>query len=337
MSLRKTLKGIISLSIYNLRLDALVRAYRGASITILMYHKVNPVMDPVGLSVSPELFEQQLLLLKQSYNIISIDDALAQLNDARLTGHNLVITFDDGYLDNYQYAFPILKKLEAPACIFLATDAIDKGYFYWEEITRTIRGLSLPITIDFTLFGGEKLSEVEDQNELAGYVHRLVKELPVERIGAFMDFLASESNIPSVKRYMLSWDMIQKMHASGLITFGSHTETHPLMSKIHVDRVDHELKLSKSKIIDATKAPVYHFAYPNGKKNDYDSRVIDRLELHKYRAAYTSMPGIITNRSVHDLDNLYELPRIDVTPGMSQKVDGYFNIPLFVSKVSNLI
>ena len=92
-------------------------------VQILIYHRILPEIDPFGIDVTPlKRFESQIKYLSSYFNIISVDELLNNFTNNTVKKNTICITFDDGYLDNYQYAFPVLQKYNVPATIFLATD-----------------------------------------------------------------------------------------------------------------------------------------------------------------------------------------------------------------------
>ncbi len=114
--------------------------YPRYTVPILMYHSVQ---DKDGtFFVSPENFARQMEFIKKNgYEVISLDQLVKSIKSGKPLKHNkVVITFDDGYEDNYKYAYPVLKQLGFPATIFLITDFMGKsfsdlpGFLSWEEI-----------------------------------------------------------------------------------------------------------------------------------------------------------------------------------------------------------
>ena len=108
------------------------------TVPILMYHKIDPSRASSELNVvSQKSFEHQMKFLKRhGYQVISLDDLVQGINKGNLFNrHSVVITFDDGYEDNYIKAFPILTKYEFPATIFVISDAIgNSGFMTWEQL-----------------------------------------------------------------------------------------------------------------------------------------------------------------------------------------------------------
>jgi peptidoglycan/xylan/chitin deacetylase (PgdA/CDA1 family) len=106
--------------------------------TMLLYHRVADISDdPHQLSVSIRNFESQIKYLNENFNIISLPKLISNINNKIISNNDIVITFDDGYYDNFQNALPILRKFNAPATIFITAGNIDKeSPFYWDKRTK---------------------------------------------------------------------------------------------------------------------------------------------------------------------------------------------------------
>ena len=105
------------------------------SSVILLYHRVdNPSNDPLLLSVSPDVFEQQLKYLKDNFIVVKLSELVEDIKNKKIDKNKVSITFDDGYEDNLIKALPILEKLNIPATIFVTTKYMgEDGSFYWEK------------------------------------------------------------------------------------------------------------------------------------------------------------------------------------------------------------
>jgi peptidoglycan/xylan/chitin deacetylase (PgdA/CDA1 family) len=95
-------------------------------IRILMYHRISKMHKYDQLCVDPELFDMQMAFLNENYNVISIEQAIEKLSTGKYSGNEVVITFDDGYMDNYMQALPILEKYDFPASIYITTEFTDQ-------------------------------------------------------------------------------------------------------------------------------------------------------------------------------------------------------------------
>lgn len=202
----------------------------GLPVPILYYHAVNDLTPGIReLYVSPTDFSNQLQYLKENgYTVIPLEE----LQDAGRYHKPVVITFDDGYEDNYNYAYPLLKRFHYPATIFICSGFIDKPY------------------------------------------------------------------------YLKSWEIKRMVD---LISFQSHTVTHPFLTDCSDTRLTYELKESQRTISRLTGRPVEILAYPTGK---YDSRVV--AEAVKYYKMAVLMGGGI----YHTGDDLMAIKRVYVYRGL---------------------
>ncbi|MDG1173945.1 MAG: polysaccharide deacetylase family protein, partial [Opitutales bacterium] len=106
---------------------------------VLLYHRIfNPSIDAQLLSVTPENFEQQLIFLKENYEVISYRTLIHRLVEKNLCDRSICLTFDDGYIDNLTEALPLLEKYSMPATIFVCTGNIGKSNEFWWDMLENI-------------------------------------------------------------------------------------------------------------------------------------------------------------------------------------------------------
>ena len=212
---------------------------------ILMYHRINEDGTMPSLTVSPKNFERQMRYVKNKFRVCSIGELIEGVDaDKSCDADSIAITFDDGFRDNFVFAFPILREKNIPATIFLVSDFIGNRH----------------------------------------------------------DFL----NV----------SQIEHMMDSG-IDFGSHTRTHPILSKMDIEAAGREVRESKSKLEQILGEKVRYFAYPKGKETDFDETVKKEVRKAGYAAAFSTINGCIDKSS-----DLFALNRI-----------GMRDYPLFVFKV----
>jgi len=138
---------------------------------IIMYHSVNPKQNPAisGLIVSPETFQRQMRFLKRrKYNILPLDELIVLIKEKKkIPSRTVAITFDDGYKDSYTYAFPILRKYNIPATMFIIIDEVGRpngDRVSWDQI-REMRSSGL-ITFASHAMGPEPLINIKSEEEL---------------------------------------------------------------------------------------------------------------------------------------------------------------------------
>jgi len=299
-------------------------------IHILMLHKVNPVDHPLGLSIGPGLFEEVVVFLKEKYGILSLDQALGRLAGPD-PGKGCVLTFDDGYRDNYDYAFPILKKHGAPATIFVTLDALDSGVFAWEPFDRAILAASRS-ELDLESFGLGSLPLLEDRGPLLGELHQKLKALPHARKCEIVNHVVAQlgDGMPG-ERSMLSWSEAREMADSGLMTIGAHTISHPILSRVEPETARREIVEGKALIEERLGRAVRHFAYPNGGRGDFDASHVSLVAGGGYLSACTTLAGNCTSGS-----DPFRLKRIDLTPSVCLDTRGAFCPALLTAKLSGL-
>lgn len=302
---------IVSATSYSGILDIygfLRRKVIGSQVAILMYHRVALKGDDCW-SVpphSPHNFEDHIQYLCRNYEILSLDK-LAQYfhNDQPLPEKAVAITFDDGYKDNYQHAYPILKKHQVPATIFLATSHISRGNMFWTDRVRYVIWNMPPTILDLDELGSYSLTSVAKRREAASRVPEGMKRLPNDRrkflIDRLLPICGTDITDDIGRNLILSWDEVREMHNDG-IGFGAHTATHPILTRLALAQAKEEIMQSKKDVQDNLGQQTMPFAYPDGDFNHELSKLVHECG---FSCAVTTAPKLISFK-----DNPYELGRI---------------------------
>ncbi|HKP97239.1 MAG TPA: polysaccharide deacetylase family protein [Fibrobacteria bacterium] len=263
---------------------------------ILVYHRVLPDNDPFAMSpVSVSAFDRQMALLGSRFRVVSLDQLTDELDAESLKPGTVCVTFDDGYRDNHDHAMPVLLKYGIPATIFLATGLIGTGESSWYDKVLAILRETRAGSLDFAPAGlrSADLARPETRSALA---HRLLEWLkgfaPAERDDHIRDLGKSLGCGPeAASKAMLDWDLVRAMHAKG-IAFGAHTVNHPILAKVGEAEMDAEIGASKAAIEKELQRETRHFAYPNGRRGDYNADTIRLLKKHRFSLALTTNPGV---------------------------------------------
>jgi len=276
---------------------------------IIPYHMI--VDEPNGFypETSTHVFEKQIVHLAKNYKIISLDEIVERVKNKRSLRRCVVITFDDGFRDNYEIAYPILRKYNVPATIFLTTGYIENGTAPWFIKLRYIfmkterthlqlshKGttISLPMRTRKEKFAASDkamayLKCCNDRDRLP------ILDILCEKLGV--------STFEGLNNLMLTWDQIREMAENG-IYFGAHTVTHPILSQTSLRIAEREIQESKKTIEEKIGKPVSSFAYPFGKKSQYNADIFPILQNLGFECAVTT--NVAPN--IYDT-NLYELNR----------------------------
>ncbi|MCA9019848.1 MAG: polysaccharide deacetylase family protein, partial [Planctomycetaceae bacterium] len=212
-------------------------------LLVLNYHRVgdinNSVFDHDLWSATAEDFEKQIRFLSLNFDMIRIRDLDHIWNQPR--GRYVLVTFDDGYIDNYEWAFPIIKSYNAPATFFLTTGFLDdRKVAWWDEIAWMIQN-SQRNQIEPNPFFPEGLSlKLEDRSFSKSRAVKTYWSLKDEQTEDYLNLLASQTGsgrAPTelAKSLWMTWDMIREMQQAGF-DFGGHTVDHPILAQISVDR-----------------------------------------------------------------------------------------------------
>lgn len=218
------------------------------SISVLLYHGITHDNDFLAeenfLQVKESNFKSQMEYLVRNYNVVSLPNALSN----KTQKPKVVVTFDDGYLNNYTVAFPILKKLEIPATIFLVTSTIDQDHYFWfDKLWLSLREQKTT----------SQLTQIINQFK---YIHPNMVDDAVAHY-LFCNQVALGNFAENYRT--LRYSEITEMANSGLITFGSHTHNHELLPHLTDEESYKTMHTSFEKIV-AVPGGVPFFCYPNG-------------------------------------------------------------------------
>jgi peptidoglycan/xylan/chitin deacetylase (PgdA/CDA1 family) len=302
----------------------LVRAGRGLwsrSLTVVNYHRID---DPYrnhfdsfkpNVSATPQDFDRQLDYLAKWFNTVSLKDIVEWLDGHKeLPPYAALITFDDGYLDNYTSAFPILRKYNFPALIFLTTGHIGTDIpFYWDLAAYCFAHTER----DHLVFPDRRLEHWSNQSELDRVSKawiEFMKTLPQAEKQTYVQNLPALLGVSIPAGYfqnlMMDWDQVRDMQKAG-IEFGAHTVHHPILTRIASDQVREEVMGSKLRIEEEIREPVLGFAYPNGQASDVNEGIEKIVAESGIRAAFTLWNGPSSQTEVKR--NPYAIRRIFIS------------------------
>ncbi|KKG07377.1 polysaccharide deacetylase family protein [Methanosarcina sp. 2.H.A.1B.4] len=280
---------------------------------ILIYHRVTTLEnDPQLLAINPDNFYKQIEWLKKNYNIISIEELSDRLKDKKLPERSIVITFDDGYADNYLEALPILETLEAPATFFVTTGIIDTDKeFWWDDLERVfLSRIDLPPSLSLNVSGNICRFDVSNQkNKLNTYneLHPILKfQNPSNRdllVKSILDWSGLNYKGRKTHRTMTQKEVI-KLSKSEYATIGAHTKSHSPLSILSKEEQRKDIISSKEQLENWTNNQIKYFSYPFGCKNDYNKNSIDICKELNFDLVCSNYYG-----QVHSYSNIYELPR----------------------------
>lgn len=269
-------------------------------LLIIMYHRVLPKTDDrlqneePGMYVTPDTLDMHLKELKKFSQLIHIEEwlDLAKNNNLDNTLY-CAITFDDGWADNYEFAFPLLKKHEAPATIYLATDYIGSSTTFWPERLAALLNHFDQCSEELTEFFsplGETLNPKKLRAKDKDYFAQLIKSAKSMTDNDIKQKLSKiETRIQfDAKTEMLNWEQVRKMTDTG-VRIGGHTRSHlRLNEKATAEQITHEITGCAMDIENQLGIKPAQFCYPNGDTSQLALETVEEL----FVTAVTTQNGI---------------------------------------------
>lgn len=278
---------------------------RKGSLVVLMYHRVLPRESPArkteqpGMYVSPETLDLHLGELKRRFELMHLDEWLRRAKQGSpLPKRACVLTFDDGWRDNYEFALPVLAKHGTPATIFLVSSYIGTTYRFWPNRLMSLlqKAFARPGSVTFPQPLGRIVEPVlaaagargELRADDVDIVVQGAKEWDDEEICGLVERAEESCGDTSEAGEILNREEIAKLGASGMIRFGSHTATHfRLSGRISSQELEREIVGSREHLQDLSGHAIDLFCYPNGETSP---GAIDLVRRH-YLGAVTTRKG----------------------------------------------
>lgn len=269
-------------------------------LVIPLYHAIvtQPLAVPHWCFLDERTFRNQMRFLKARYLLLSLAEACERLYEGAIDQPAAVITFDDGYHNNYEVAFPILRDLSIPATVFLTTGFIDAETTPWfcqlhRALIETSRSSLVWRGDHYDLVGRQARSRA--LAALQAGLKRLPQPQLLADLQAILDDLGADGAQPlepDSPFRMLGHESIAAMSASGLIEFGAHTHSHAILSLLSAEQAATEIETSIQAVQKLSGQTCRLFAYPNGQAGDYNASVMAALSGFGIQAAATAIDGL---------------------------------------------
>jgi peptidoglycan/xylan/chitin deacetylase (PgdA/CDA1 family) len=273
-------------------------AWRG--VLILNYHRIGypnwADLDRNLWSATPEAFDAQMAVLQRDCDVIGLADLEQALGNRR--GRSVMITFDDGYLDNYTRAFKILRDHGLTATFFVTTGFLDRRLVpWWDEIAWMVRNSR----VDH--LPASEWSETPISTSLAHWesaiarLLKIYKGLKSSQTERFLNYLAEELQsgrcpVDVGRDLWMTWDMAREMQAAGM-TLGGHSVTHPVLSSLSPDEQDYEVGESRRRLVAELGSSIEAFSYPVGGGKSFNEITKQAVRRHGFRWGFTYLGGYL--------------------------------------------
>ena len=306
----------------------------GQPSLVLMYHRVATLTtDPWELAVCPQFFEQQLQVLQKTGLVAPISQLIEQVLSKKIQKPFIILTFDDGYADNYLLAKPLLEKYGLPATFFITSKHLgQEKEFWWDELENILlhtesltRYLSLclqNISFDFDLQDEEILTETLKQKHCHWNAYL---EPPTRRSKLYLELWqllsplsyaeqqhllaalrqwAGITECPRTSYLPMLEAQLRELATHELFTIGGHTVSHPALAHHPAEIQRHEIAQNKELLEALTGSTINSFAYPSG---NYNNTTIDIIRQQGIQIAFTTQHQVVKEK-----DDPYQIGRFQI-------------------------
>jgi peptidoglycan/xylan/chitin deacetylase (PgdA/CDA1 family) len=300
---------------------------RGPRPVILMYHRIADMpYDPWGLAVTPERFADQLKALKSLRRPLSMDVLVDELEKGCLDRRAVALTFDDGYIDNLTSAKPLLEAARVPASVFLTTGRVGATEpFWWDDLAHMCLGGAEAVESEIEIAGRCLALKLPPQVPSPKSAWRWDSAPRTDREHVYLELWTSlqrledyvrAAALDSLRRCFggsrfapsglpMRREDVTRLINGGLITIGSHGQTHRPLTAVAPAERQAEIELSRRDCEELTRGAVNGFAYPHGDR-DGETMAMAREAGFKW-AVSTCSAALDTTRY-----NVLDLPRMQV-------------------------
>lgn len=298
-------------------------------VLCLIYHRVKEVDNDIyHIAVQPDVFERQIRFIKDNYRIVRFEDDWKSIEGDKA----IAITFDDGYWDNYETAFPILEKQQVPATFFLSAGHIGtEKEFWWDRLT-TLLSREIPYPATFTLEDalyhytwrtGTKAERLELAKSLRYLLRMERNDLLFQNWCCQLERWCGRPYLADSANRLMTWEDARVMSKSPYVTIGGHTMEHYSLGALSDERQREEVCGSVRKIEEELGKPITVFSYPFGGRMDYNNVTMDLL-----RECGVSKAATTRAAAWHGVEHEYEIPRLTVKnwdiEELQEKIEGCF-------------
>lgn len=293
----------------------LIKLFKHKQLIIFNYHRIydkflETKFDERVFGLSIQEFEKQVKFLKKHTTILSEDELIHQVETRKPFGKPCsMITFDDGYIDNYELAYPILKELNVPATFFIPTEAIEKRYVGWWDLIAYFIKSTNKKTIEVD---GKRIKFQTDQEKkvIIDELLKFVKTVEESKSIQLIDSLSEQCEVPfpsheDKSSQIMTWDQIREVHANN-ISIGSHSHTHRVLKTIDEKEQLKELEESKKILENELNAPINSISYPVGGYDAFTKKTRELAKQVGYKVAYSFGTGF----NVYKITDPFDVKRI---------------------------
>lgn len=286
---------------------------------IFMLHQVTPgepaEFEPNRiLQVTPEFLDAVITQVKESgFDIVSLDEAYCRMREGEYDRPFACFTFDDGYKDNAEFAYPIFRKHNAPFAIYVPTDFPDgRGDLWWLVLEKVLAERErLNVKVDGRARDYD-LSDAAGKQAAFHEIYWWLRQIKEDDARNFVAELARDNGFDAqtfCNSLVMNWDELRELASDPLVTIGAHTRGHYALAKLPAAEAHAQMDDSITRLEYELDRPCRHFSYPYGTEDAAGEREFDFARELGMKTAVTTRKGPLF--SEHE-KALTALPRISL-------------------------
>jgi peptidoglycan/xylan/chitin deacetylase (PgdA/CDA1 family) len=297
---------------------------RGAGVIFTLHH-VRPSrdsgFDPNGiLSVTPEFLKAVVdLVVDRGFDVISLDDLHDRLVEGELERPFASFTFDDGYKDNRDHAYPIFRRRGLPFAMYVATEFADgRGELWWlalERIIAAVEVLDVKMQGEYRQFRCRTAVEKSRAFARIYWWLRRVPERHARQVVAHLTRVHVRDRADLCRELVMNWAELRAFAADPLVTIGAHTCRHYALARLPHGEARMEMEQSARRIENELGQPCRHFSFPYGDESSAGPREFDLARELGFKTAVTTRKGLIHS---HHNRAITALPRVSLNGDFQQ-------------------
>ena len=291
----------------------------GIGAIVTLHHVRPPRPEPFQpnrlLEITPQFLDDVLVELRGSeVDLVSLDEMHRRLVEGDFARRFVAITIDDGYRDTLQWAYPILRRHQAPFAVYIPTSFPDRlGELWWLVLESVVaRSEEVILSVD----GRQeafRCASVLEKREAFDRLYRWLRSLATEaELRAVVRALASRYHVDIAAfcdELCMGWEELKTLAADPLVTIGAHTVNHVMLAKVPEQLARVEMDTSRTVIESALGTRPAHLSYPVGDQTSAATREFRLADELGFKTAVTTRPGVLF---ASHRNHLMALPRISL-------------------------
>ena len=288
------------------------RALRRREAVVLTFHRFSGNGEGHARGMPIQRFTEYMKYLTRHYRVVSLRTVTEELGRGVVRPYTVALTVDDGYHEVFTLAAPVMRRYGVPASVFVISDFTDGRGWPWTDRFGFVFDQAPRDRLAFTHRRAVHVLELQadaDRRRAEAHWLEYAKALPVGERDELLDAIAAAGGVeipvaPPREYRPMTWSELRALAAEGF-DVGAHTRTHPILSRVGPEQLRAEIEGCREQMEQRLGFPVLHFAYPNGRREDYTPEAVELVARAGYRAAVTCVAGGNTPST-----SLFELRRV---------------------------